>query len=104
MKNFVSEFKAFVVKGNAVELAIGVVIGAAFNQVVDSLVKDIILGAIATFAHQPDFASFSYGAIKWGSFINSLVNMLIVGFAVFMTIKFLNRITKKKVAEVNPTV
>jgi large conductance mechanosensitive channel len=97
MKNFVSEFKAFVVKGNAV-------IGAAFNQVVESLVKDIILGAIATFAHQPDFASFSYHAIKWGSFINSLVNMLIVGFAVFMTIKFLNRITKKEVAKVNPTV
>jgi large conductance mechanosensitive channel len=92
MKDLATEFKSFILKGNVVELAIGVVIGTAFNAVVDSLVKDIILGAIATVANQPDFSSFAFGAIKWGSFINSLVNLMIVGFSVFMTIKFLSKI------------
>lgn len=99
MKNLGSEFKSFILKGNVVELAIGVVVGTAFNAVVDSLVKDIILGAIATFANQPDFSSFAFGAIKWGAFINSIINLLIVGFSVFMTIKFLSKIGALKKAE-----
>lgn len=92
MKNLGLEFKAFILKGNVVELAIGVVVGTAFNAVVDSLVKDIILGAIATFANQPDFSSFAFGAIKWGAFVNSVINLVIIGFSVFITIKFLSKI------------
>jgi large conductance mechanosensitive channel len=99
MKDLVSEFKSFILKGSVVELAIGVVVGTAFNTVVDSLVKDIILGAIATIANQPDFSSFAFGAIKWGSFVNSLVNLLIVGFSVFMTVKFLSKIGALKKAD-----
>ena len=99
VSGFFNEFKSFIAKGNAVDLAVGVVIGTAFNQVVDSLVKDIILGAIATVAKQPDFSSFAYGAIKWGSFINSLLNLIIVGFSVFVTIKVMHRLTRKQKAE-----
>ena len=97
IKNFGDEFKAFIVKGNAIDLAIAVVIGTAFNEVVNSLVKDIILGTITTIAKQPDFSTLAYGAIKWGSFLNSLINLLIVGLSVFMTIKILSKITRKEI-------
>lgn len=96
MKNFAEEFKAFIIKGNAIDLAIGVVIGAAFNDVVNSLVKDIILGTITTILRQPDFSDLAYGSIKWGSFLNSIINLLIVGFSVFVTIKILSKISQKK--------
>ncbi len=95
-KKFGQEFKEFIAKGNAIDLAVGVVIGTAFNTVVDSLVKDIIMGAIANFFHKPDFSSFAYGAIKWGSFINSIVNLIIVGFSVFITVRLLSRIIRKR--------
>ncbi len=97
VKGFAHEFKTFIVKGNAVDLAIGVVIGTAFNEVVNSLVKDIIMGAIATFAGKPDFASFAYGAIHWGNFINSLINLIIVGLSVFVAIKVVNRLSRRHV-------
>lgn len=98
-KQFGQEFKDFIAKGNAIDLAVGVVIGTAFNAVVDSLVKDIIMGAIANFFHKPDFSAFAYGAIKWGSFINSIINLIIVGLSVFITIKLLHKIIKKREKE-----
>ena len=74
--NMINEFKAFIIKGNAIELAIGVVIGVAFNAVVNSLVKDIILGLIANLFTEPDFSALAWGAVHWGSFVNSLINLL----------------------------
>ncbi len=97
--SFINEFKAFIIKGNALDLAIGVVIGAAFNEVVNSLVKDIILGAITTIAKQPDFSTLAYGAIRYGAFINTLLNLLIVGLSVFVAIKFVNRLARKRNVE-----
>jgi len=102
MKEILGEFKTFILKGNALDLAVGVVIGTAFNSVVNSLVNDIILGAIATIARQPDFSSFAYGAIKWGSFINSILNLLIVGFSVFIAIKAVNKLTHRHIAQTAP--
>lgn len=96
VKGFASEFQTFIIKGNAIELAIGVVIGTAFNEVVNSLVKDIILGAIATFAGKPDFTDFAFGAIRWGSFLNTLINLLIVGLSVFVAIKAVNKLTRRE--------
>ncbi len=93
--SFINEFKAFVVKGNAIDLAVGVVIGAAFNEVVNSLVKDIILGTITTLAKQPDFSTLAYGSIRYGAFINTLLNLVIVGLSVFVAIKFVNRLARK---------
>lgn len=97
MKNFISEFKTFILRGNALELAIGVVIGTAFNTVVNSLVKDIILGTFATFTHKTDLSALSYGAIQWGSFLNSLINLLVIGLTIFIVIKAINKISGKEI-------
>ncbi len=95
MKNFIEEFKAFAVKGNAIELAVGIVIGTAFNNIVNSLVNDVIMQAIAMVFGQPDFGTITVGAIKIGSFINSLVNFVIIALSVFVAIKALNKLLKK---------
>ena len=99
MKNFIQEFQTFIIKGNAIDLAIGVVIGFAFNAVINSLVHDVILGIIANIFSQPDFSSFAWGAVKWGSFLNSVINLLIVGFSVFVVIKIVNRLTGAKIGQ-----
>ena len=103
-KGFFGEFKSFILKGNAIDLAVGVVIGAAFNELVNSLVKDIILGAITTIAHQPDFSTWAYGSIRYGAFLNTVLNLIIVGFSVFVTIKFVHRLGRRnKVEEAEET-
>jgi large conductance mechanosensitive channel len=99
MKKFAQEFQAFIIKGNAIDLAIGVVIGVAFNAVINSLVHDIILGFIATVFSQPDFSSFAWGAVKWGSFLNNVINLAIVGFSVFVVIKVINKLTGSKIGQ-----
>ncbi|HEY1037224.1 MAG TPA: large conductance mechanosensitive channel protein MscL [Candidatus Paceibacterota bacterium] len=99
VKDFFEDFKTFAIKGNAIELAVGVVIGTAFNAIVDSLVKDVILGAIATAFGKPDFSAFAYGAIKYGNFINSLMNFIIVGLSVFVAIRAMNKLFKTKLGE-----
>ncbi|MES2314571.1 MAG: large conductance mechanosensitive channel protein MscL [Patescibacteria group bacterium] len=99
MKNITQEFKTFIIKGNAIELAIGVVIGTAFNALVNSLVKDIVLGMIANVFSQPDFSSFAWGAVKWGSFLNAIINLLIVGLSVFVVIKVVNKLTGAKIGQ-----
>ena len=104
MDNLAKEFKTFIVKGNAIELAIGVVIGTAFNAVVNSLVKDIVLGTIANIFSQPDFSSFAWGAMKWGSFLNSVINLIIVGLSVFVAIKVVNRLTGTTIGQPATTV
>jgi large conductance mechanosensitive channel len=97
--HIVQEFKDFVVKGNAFGIAVGVVIGAAFNGVVNSLVKDIILGFVANVASQPDFNSLAWGAVRWGSFLNSLVNLLIISLSLFVAIKAVNKLTGSNIAQ-----
>ena len=99
MKNIINEFKTFIIKGNAIELAIGVVIGIAFNSVINSLVKDIILGVIANLFAQPDFSALAWGAVKWGSFLNNVINLIIVGASVFLVIKVVNRLTGSKIGQ-----
>jgi large conductance mechanosensitive channel len=101
MKNFFKEFQEFAVKGNVIDLAVAVVVGVAFNAVVDSFVKDVVMQLIAALFKQPDFSKIvlSYHAIVYiriGSFINQLLNFLIVTLSVFMTVKFLSTLTKKK--------
>lgn len=100
MKNFIEEFKAFALKGNVLDLAVGVVIGTAFGKIVDSLVNDVIMQAIAMIFKQPDFGSIviaaNGGAIKIGAFLNNLVNFLIVAASVFVAIKAINKLIPKK--------
>jgi len=107
MKNFLKEFKEFAVKGNVIDLAVAVVIGVAFNAIVDSFVKDIVMQLIAAIFKQPDFGSIviSYNGLvlmKIGSFINQVINFLIVAVSVFVAVKALSKLTKKK--EPAPTV
>lgn len=101
MKNFLQEFKAFAVKGNVIDLAVAVVIGVAFNAIVDSFVKDIVMQLIAAIFKQPDFSTIviSYNGLvimKIGSFINQVINFLIVALSVFVAVKALNKLTRKK--------
>ena len=95
MKNFLEEFKTFAIKGNAIELAVGIVVGTAFNNIVNSLVNDVIMQAIAMIFGQPDFSMITLGAIKIGSFINQVVNFLIVSLSVFVAVKAVNKLVKK---------
>jgi large conductance mechanosensitive channel len=103
------EFRDFIIKGNALELAIGVIIGAAFGAVVNSLVGDIIMPIIAAIFQAPDFSNIfivlregatagpyatlqaakdaGAAAVGIGTFINTIINLLIVGFALFMIIR-----------------
>lgn len=96
MKNFIEEFKAFAIKGNAIELAVGIVIGTAFNNIVTSLVNDIIMQGIAMIFGKPDFSEIVLGALKVGNFINAIVNFLIVALSVFVAIKAVNKLLGKK--------
>ena len=94
MKKFFEEFKKFAFKGNVVDLAVAVVIGAAFNAIVNSLVKDIISPLIGLIFNM-DFSHLSFTirdvAIPYGSFIMAVVNFLIVAFTMFMLVKAMNK-------------
>lgn len=95
------EFKEFAVKGNAIELAIGVVIGTAFGAVVNSLVKDIIMPPFGLILGNVDFSNLKWtlpsGAVLgYGSFINAVINFLIIAFSIFLIVRQINRFRKGK--------
>ena len=96
MKKFFEEFKKFAFKGNVIDLAVAVVIGAAFNAIVNSLVKDIISPLIGLIFNT-DFSHLSVTvrdvAIPYGSFIMAVVDFLIVAFTLFVVIKTVNKAT-----------
>lgn len=93
------EFKAFATKGNIMDLAVGVVIGGAFQSIINSLVNDIIMPAISMITGKVDFSDmmFTVGevSIKYGNFITAIVNFLIIAFSIFLAITYMNKITKK---------
>ena len=111
-----SEFKEFAVKGNVVDLAVGVIIGAAFGKIVDSLVTDLIMPVIAKFTGGIDFASHFYAlapvpagipmtvealrkagvpVIAWGNFINIVFNFVILAFVVFVMVRQINKLRRQ---------
>lgn len=97
----VDEFKAFAMKGNVVDMAVGIIIGAAFGKIVTSLVADVIMPPIGLLVGGIDFSSLSISlasgvVIKYGMFINTVIDFIIVAFAIFMMIKTLNRLKKKE--------
>lgn len=100
------EFKEFAIKGNMLDMAVGIIIGAAFGTVVKSLVDDVIMPPIGYVAGGMDFSDLSINltdddaaAIKYGSFINNLISFLIVAFAVFMIVKAANTAKKHMLEE-----
>ena len=102
MKQFFSEFKTFIARGNVMDLAVGVIIGGAFSSITTSLVNDIlnpILGILA--GDNEALAALAIhlpggGALMIGNFINAVLNFLIMAFAVFCLVKAINRLYKKK--------
>lgn len=93
------EFKEFALKGNRLDLAIGVVIGGTFQSIVNSLVNDIIMPLINVVTGKMDFSElvFTIGnsSIKYGSFISAIINFLIVAFSLFLIIRYINKINQK---------
>ena len=95
MSNFLKEFKEFALIGNVLDLAVGVIIGGAFQGVVNSLVQDIISPIIGLFANQ-DFSNLviTLGGVqvKYGSFITALINFIIMAFVIFLIVKGMNKL------------
>jgi len=116
--SFFSEFKAFALRGNVIDLAVGVVIGASFGKIVSSLVDNIIMPPIGVLIGGIDFADLvlkigapvadakgvvSGGAIiKYGVFLNTILQFIIVAIAIFLVVKLMNRLTKKQEAAPAP--
>ena len=100
-----NDFKAFILKGNVVDLAVGVVIGAAFGKVVESVVKDLITPLIGFVGGQPDFSAVKLGPLSIGSFLNAAIAFLILAAVVFfLVVKPMNALMAlaKKKAEEKP--
>jgi large conductance mechanosensitive channel len=93
------EFKAFVMRGNVVDLAVAVIIGGAFGKIVSSLVNDIIMPLIGLLIGGVDFSglAFSLGSAKvtYGNFINNILDFIIIAFVIFLMIKFIENLKKK---------
>ena len=96
-----SEFKAFAMRGNVIDLAVGVVIGGAFGAIVASLVGDVIMPLLGVLTGGLDFSGLSYtvgdASIAYGKFIQAIFTFIIVAFAIFLFIKGLNATKKKEV-------
>ena len=106
------EFKEFAVKGNVIDMAVGIIIGAAFGKIVTSIVNDIIMPPIGWLLGGINFSSFAItlkGAtdtttaitLNYGIFINTIIDFLIITFAIFILIKQINKFKKKEEAKVS---
>ncbi len=101
----IKEFKEFAVKGNAVDMAVGIIIGGAFGKIVSSLVADVVMPPIGILLGKVDFTQLSWilqqaseeaeaVAINYGTFINNVIDFVIVAFVIFLVIKQMNRFKK----------
>lgn len=103
MKNFITEFKAFAMKGNVIDLAVAVVIGAAFGKIVASLVENIIMPTIGILLGGVDFTTWSLkvgeATITYGVFIQSIFDFTIIALVIFMVVKALAKLQKKEEAK-----
>ena len=104
---WVKEFKEFAVKGNVVDMAVGIIIGAAFGKIVSALVESVMMPPFGYLMGRVDFSSLSVKLpvpdgtpveIKYGVFINALINFTIVAFALFLLIKGINRLKREEAA------
>ncbi len=105
----IKEFKAFISRGNVVDLAVGVIVGGAFGKIVTSLVNDVLMPLIGIVLGGVDFTNLSIqvgnSKIMYGSFIQNIIDFLIIAFCVFMFVKIINRLSSKhKKAEEKPVV
>ncbi|MCK9218005.1 MAG: large-conductance mechanosensitive channel protein MscL [Firmicutes bacterium] len=109
-KGLISEFKEFISRGSVIDLAVGIIVGSAFTAIVTSLVNDIIMPIIGILFGGIDFTYLKYvitpavddtaeAAIYYGNFIQSIVNFLLVAFAIFMMIKAINKFHRREEVE-----
>ena len=114
MGKFIYEFKEFAVKGNAVDMAVGVIIGGAFGKIVSSIVDDIIMPPIGWLIGGVNFTDLKFtlpqveipgvetmaaATINYGNFIQTLLDFVIIAFCVFMLVKFINKLARKQKTE-----
>ena len=110
MSNFLKEFKEFAMKGNVMDMAVGVIIGGAFGKIISSLVDDVLMPLIGLVTGGADFtglvAKFGEGenaaVLKYGVFIQNVIDFLIVALCIFLMIKAMNKIMRKKAEEPAP--
>ena len=103
MKKMIDEFKEFISKGNVMDLAVGVLIGGAFSGLVSSLTNNIITPIIGLFG-KADFSRLSFNInagfihlnLKYGAFLTDVINFIIMAFIIFLIVKFMNKIIRKK--------
>ena len=103
--NYILEFKSFISRGNVVDMAVGVIVGTAFSKIITSLVNDILMPLIGIILGGLKFNSLTFTVlgvkVAYGSFIQTIVDFLIISFCIFMVIKLFERFKKKeKPAEV----
>ena len=112
----VGEFKDFISRGNVIDLAVGVIIGAAFGKIVTSLVEQVVMPPIGLVLGRVDFSNLKWVlapedpateaieevAIQYGAFINTLIQFAIVAFVIFLMVKFINRLRRERAAEPDP--
>jgi large conductance mechanosensitive channel len=107
--SMLTEFKEFAVKGNVVDMAVGIVIGAAFGKIVSSLVGDVIMPPIGVLLGGVDFTSLSIVVqeaidkkpavlINYGKFLQTIIDFIVIAFAIFMAVKAMNALKKKEAA------
>ena len=111
-----SEFREFISRGNVIDLAVGVIIGAAFGKIVTSLVEQVVMPPIGLVLGRVDFSNLKWVlapedpateaieevAIQYGAFINTLIQFAIVAFVIFLMVKFINRLRRERAAEPDP--
>jgi len=107
------EFKEFAIKGNAIDMAVGIIVGAAFGKIISSLVADIFMPPVGLLIGGVDFTKLAFTlkeasgnapavTLNYGNFIQTLVDFTVIAFIIFMTVKFINRLKRKEAAA--PTV
>ncbi len=96
MKKFLEEFKSFAMRGNVMDLAVGVIVGGAFGSITTSLIDDIIMPVVGIFVSESSFADLSLevggAVITYGNFIQAVLNFLIMAFVVFCMVKAINKL------------
>ena len=104
------EFKKFLMRGNVVDLAVGIIIGAAFGKIVDSLVKDLLMPPLGYLLSGVDFSKMSWvlsddgkTTVNYGLFLNNIIQFIVIGLAVFLLIKALNKMSLHKDKAPPPT-
>jgi large conductance mechanosensitive channel len=100
MKRLLSEFRQFVMQGNVIDLAVAVVIGAAFKAIIDSLVGDVIQPIVGAVFGKPDFRAVTFkvgdGVVRYGSFVTQVLNFLIVAAALFVVIRAFEELHRRR--------